>query len=388
MRLAIIGASARAASFSALAAGFDVVAADLFADADLAARCPTTRIDQWPESFGPWLAAAECDGWLMTGGLENYPDLVQQWSHEKPLLGVGRTALEIVRAPEQLAGALASIDLPFPTTHNSLPDARLAGEWLVKRLRSSGGWGVRPWQPGINLTADEEVLQQRIEGIPISAVYVSSSKTTTCWGISRQLIAPAWTHATGFKYAGSIGLMPLPHATRERIALAGATVGLAANMTGVWGIDFVLAQDGTPWVIEVNPRYTASMEVIERATGQSAIGFHVAACRSEPLPLADTSDKNATWGKAYLFAPHDLCPSREFTQHLHELAVEGRAADLPYPGDPIAKGMPITTLLARGETADEVELALETGLNELTARLTAYEGAPRVPIFPAGDITP
>ena len=45
-RLALLGASVRAAAFSALPAGetadWQIVAADLFADTDLAARCPAT----------------------------------------------------------------------------------------------------------------------------------------------------------------------------------------------------------------------------------------------------------------------------------------------------------------------------------------------------------
>ena len=43
--LLILGASARAAAFSALRAGFAPVGADLFADRDLAAVCPCSRVD-------------------------------------------------------------------------------------------------------------------------------------------------------------------------------------------------------------------------------------------------------------------------------------------------------------------------------------------------------
>ena len=49
-KLAIVGASVRAAAFSALRAGFEVVAADLFADADLRAHCDVTRIACPPDA--------------------------------------------------------------------------------------------------------------------------------------------------------------------------------------------------------------------------------------------------------------------------------------------------------------------------------------------------
>lgn len=387
MRLAIIGASARAAAHSALSAGFDVVAADLFADADLAARCPTTRIDHWPEGFGHWLATTQCDGWMITGGLENYPDLVDEWSMIKRLFGADGATLRFLRDPEWLAGVLAPVDLSFPTTYKSLPSEPLTGHWLVKRLRSSGGWGVGPWQPGGTIAPGEEILQQRIEGTPFSAVYVASAGTAVCWGVTRQLIAPPWSHATGFKYAGSIGPLALSIEALAQVKKAGTAVARASGIVGVWGIDFVLDNEGIAWVIEVNPRYTASMEVIERATGHSAIGLHFAAFGDRvQLPPATQPDKS--WGKAYLFAPRDVCPGPGFTRHLERLATAGHAADIPHPSAPISKGMPVTTLLARGANGDEVEDALEAGLQDLTSRLMASEPSPTGPIFAAGETRP
>ena len=76
-KLAIVGASVRAAAFSAVRAGFEVVAADLFADADLRAICETTRIESgYPDALADWLASTECDGWLFTGALENHHEVV------------------------------------------------------------------------------------------------------------------------------------------------------------------------------------------------------------------------------------------------------------------------------------------------------------------------
>ena len=51
--LLIFGASVRAAAFSALRAGLQPWCADLFADADLRARCPTIRVpaEVYPDGF-------------------------------------------------------------------------------------------------------------------------------------------------------------------------------------------------------------------------------------------------------------------------------------------------------------------------------------------------
>ena len=42
----------------------------------------------------------------------------------------------------------------------------------------------------------------------------------------------------------------------------------ALELRGVFGVDFIL-HDGSPCVVEVNPRYPASVEVLEHATGKA-----------------------------------------------------------------------------------------------------------------------
>ena len=368
MRLAIVGASARAAACSALEAGHRVVAADLFADADLVASCPATRITDWPQGFGPWLASQECDGWLYTGGLENYPDLVDQWAAVRPLLGAGGPVLGLVRNTTTLAKMLTTADVAFPMTLPALPDQEPVGQWLVKPLRSSGGGGVRRWQGDMRLE-EGEFLQQLIEGTPISAVYTSNGQAATCWGVTRQLIAPPWTHATGYKYAGSIGPISLNPASRQAIERVGQVLAAATGIVGVWGADFILHSDGTPWVIEVNPRYTASMEVVERATGQSAVGLHLLACCERRLPQEAPRPPARILGKAYLYAPTGVMPDERWTSSVHQLASQRQAADIPFPGVPIAQGFPVTSLFAWGTSVGEVETQLRDKLAELTFRL-------------------
>src|SRR5206468_8888687 len=71
----ILGASARAAAFSARRAGLAPWCADLFADADLRRLCPVRRIDvaDYPAGLVTALADAPPGPVLYTGALENYP---------------------------------------------------------------------------------------------------------------------------------------------------------------------------------------------------------------------------------------------------------------------------------------------------------------------------
>src|SRR5438094_8454470 len=85
----IFGGSVRAAAFSALKAGLQPWCADLFADADLQACCPTIRIPSscYPRNFAGLLAKAPPGPWMYTGGLENHPALVKRISSDRSLWG-------------------------------------------------------------------------------------------------------------------------------------------------------------------------------------------------------------------------------------------------------------------------------------------------------------
>jgi hypothetical protein len=102
-QLILVGASARAAAFSALRAGLEPYAIDCFADRDLAAVCPAVRIDRYPHDFEPALARAPHAPWIYTGGLENHPRLVERLARLRPLLGNAGRGLQEARQPTRLA---------------------------------------------------------------------------------------------------------------------------------------------------------------------------------------------------------------------------------------------------------------------------------------------
>jgi hypothetical protein len=83
----ILGASTRAAAFSAMRCGLRPLCADYFADRDLAAICPVAHIN--PEDAASQFAAfAEThppSAWFYTGGFENHPEWVERIAHKHRL---------------------------------------------------------------------------------------------------------------------------------------------------------------------------------------------------------------------------------------------------------------------------------------------------------------
>ena len=218
--IAVVGASARAAAFSLLRAGYQVVTADLFADADLARQCKATRIASYPEGFVDWLAEVNCDAWLYTGALENYPALIDRVSVPQELLGHPADIVHRVRDPMRLQTILKRVGLHFPKTRLSTGERVANSEWLGKTYRGSCGSGV-------GVAQDAKYCQQRVEGTPLSAVY----RGKQLLGVTRQLVGESWTGAGQFQYCGTIAHWPLPCEIQPQLNQLGQVLFTVA-MTG------------------------------------------------------------------------------------------------------------------------------------------------------------
>jgi predicted ATP-grasp superfamily ATP-dependent carboligase len=280
----VVGASGRAAVMSAARAGFSAWAVDLFADRDLrrlapAARCPA---DRYPDAL-PELAAAFPPGpVLYTGGLENHPGVVRRLAETRPLWGNPPDVLERVRDPFRLHAALTAAGLPAPRVAPAA-EQPLPGRWVRKPLRSAGGTGVRFAAPG-DCPSTAHYLQEFIDGRPMSAVFVGSTDGTDLLGVTDQLVGEPRLHARPFAYCGNVGPAEVPASLDGSLREMGSALGRAFGLRGLWGADFIL-NSGTPYPVEVNPRYTSSAEVLEHAGGIAVLERHAAAFGQEAPPL-------------------------------------------------------------------------------------------------------
>jgi len=376
-KLAIVGASARAAAFSALRAGFEVEAADFFADADLQRVCPVKRISGYPDAVAEWLAETECDAWLYTGGMENHPELVDSLASLRPLLGNDGDSLRAVRDPLALQEALASAGLQFPQTRASAAGLPLDGSWLCKTYRGAGGAGVWRLDDEAALRRAEQhhaLFQKWVDGTSAAAVYVLSASRATLLGVTRQLVGEEITGAKPWQYCGSIGPLDAPEALTSALRRVGEVLAERFGLRGLIGVDLVVAGD-EPTVIEVNPRYSASVEIVERISGAPAAAAHVAACTGVPHPLTDyRRETDTAYGKAILFAKRDVT----ITELFFRWAMEGSSidpsqcllADIPAAGEVITAGHPALTAFVAA-AKDQYDTEMKAWLAEVERRLYA-----------------
>ncbi len=386
--LLIFGASARAAAFSALRAGLRPWCADLFADADLHARCATVRVpgSAYPDGFLR-LARGELPGpWMYAGGLENHRELVEAMETARPLWGNGAVALPLVRWPWFVAHLLDRAGLPHPAVYPG--DVKLGNgvRWLVKPLAGAGGTGIHFWgkgpvsrhqRPGgiyyqayvegtlqhlgsvARLTQGGVYYQAYVEGTPCAAVYLGDDGGAQLLGATRQLVGEPWLHAAPFHYCGSVGPLVLEPRLRQALDRLGNVLADGCRLRGLFGVDFVL-RDDVPWPVEVNPRYTASVEVLEYAAGVPALSLHRQVFAKEAVALAPGLVRNTgTWlGKAVLWARAPLTfpedgPWQAVLGEPPSLHEAPAFADIPRAGERIAAGRPVLTFFARGSSDED-----------------------------------
>ena len=125
-------------------------------------------------------------------------------------------------------------------------------------------------------------------------------------------------------------------------------------------------RDGAMWPVEVNPRYTASVEILERALNRSLLADHVRIFTEPVAPVLDASASTPATspsghpGKAILYAPVDFTfPAAGPWDDDYPFAdLRRRFADLPHPGQAIRRGQPVLTFFADGDSPMSTEAAL------------------------------
>jgi uncharacterized protein len=375
--LIVAGWSVRAAAQSARRGGFGVTALDVFQDSDLRAAADVCRrVSNLRE-----LVAAAADlrpsEWLYTGGVENHPAIVAAMEKRHRLLGNDAAALRRVRDPRVLQRVLAESPAPLPEMRWNEPTPGDDRAWLVKRRSSGGGVRIMPYVAGGPLPRGA-YLQEFVAGMPCGVSYLAVHGRCLLLGLCRQSHA-AVDPARPFLYGGSIGPLALNSVTQSKLVQLGERLAAEFALRGLFGVDLILQPDGSLRTLEVNPRYTASMELLERADGRSFIELHVQACLENSLPSLRT-DSERRHGKRIVYVD-DALPSVVSSPIVAALQqAVGKSefppfADLPAVLSPLPRGEPFCTIFASGDTEREVERGLDAQAARLQAWLSSHTQA-------------
>ncbi|HWQ62786.1 MAG TPA: ATP-grasp domain-containing protein [Methanospirillum sp.] len=356
-RILVAGFSTRHVVSSAVRAGLEVCAIDNFCDQDLRrlvfAYKRFEELADLPDLIRSFCSEQKVDAVITTSGAEDLQDL------PVPILGTdpGTAAKFLDKALTQQFFE----ENGFPVPARALPGVFPA---MLKPCRGSGGWrnalvtnemDIRSWE---SLFPDEPyLLQELVPGIPASVCCVADGRRAKAIAANLQILRGSDEARYGF--CGSV--TPLCHPLAEQMCIMAEKIASASGCCGVLGIDFLIT-DTKITAIEVNPRFVATLDTIERANGCNLVKMHIDACHGV---LPDTIPKvKQTSIRKILFAPHDLTIRTELSGLIPDVA------DIPVPPASFEKGDAVISVFGEGQD----EASARRTLDNTIRRVTQYIG--------------
>lgn len=363
-------ASARALAASAARAGYRISILDLFGDSDLAplvshsAQLPRGRQGGF-ETRALLAAIARMApasrrpkvGFVYGSGFEDRPELLAAIARRCVIFGNSLETLQLCKEPFAFAAVLDGLGLPRPGVRRDAPPARDSENWLVKRRGGAGGIHIRPAAKA--RAARGRYFQRRMSGIPVSATVLGDGRRAYVLGLAAPMTAP--TSLMPFRFGGIAAPADIAPALAQELEAAAAAICARLKLRGLGSVDFI-ADGKRFWVIEVNPRPGASLEVFERILGTSLFDLHVRACAGKMprQPLPRPRRRAAASLVLYLDAEHVMPAAFEWPDW---------SADRPRPGTVTGPNEPLCTVLAEGRTVNDAWNLALSRREALRARL-------------------
>ncbi len=270
----VVGTNVRNVAQSARKAGYNVYALTSYDDEDLklyagVEKLPEDRkrvkerIEQIAESRNAKVV-------LSTG----YEDLNIE---EELVLGHPPTESERVKDKLKFYRTLERAGIPYPqlVEFDELPEGF---DVICKPRMGGGGEKVFVANPvslnSIEILDENYICQRYVEG-PVCSVSIMAGRDITAVAVNEILVGWKEMNASGFTYSGNVTPLSLKSTStgvKELVRTAIETVELF-DLRGSVGVDLIAGDK--PYVLEINPRFQASLDSIEWSHDINLFKLHV-----------------------------------------------------------------------------------------------------------------
>jgi predicted ATP-grasp superfamily ATP-dependent carboligase len=362
----IVAVAGRALAVSARRAGYLPLVADCFGDQDtLAAAHAHVRLEaglvrgmdeaEVLAALDELAAAHRPEGVVCGTGFEDRPQLMAAISRRWKLLGNVPHTVARLKDPETFAELCVDCGIPHPEISRDRP-AVPAG-WLAKRKGGAGGTHVRPALD--DHCRSDWYFQRRVDGSPVSVLILADGGRAKIIGLSSQWSAP--TASKPFRYGGAVRPAMLSRDTETALRGAAGRIAVAAALVGLNSVDFLVVDDEF-WLLEVNPRPSATLDIFEPSDG-SLFALHMAACTG--ALDAVSCDLSGAAAAAIVYAGRDIAAVPAF-------AWPAWTADRQNAGTSVKADQPLCTVLAAAATATDARALLDRRVARIIAGTHAW----------------
>ena len=236
--------------------------------------------------------------------------------------------------------------------------------FILKKKRSAGGTNVYKIEDKKNLVnqikilekkefiPSEWIIQEYIEGIPVSCTVISNGKECEIISINRQIIGESFLNTPkDFMYCGNIVPAGLSEGEEKIIAEMSIYLTIELGLKGINGFDFVL-KDQYPYLMECNPRIPGSIRASESVLELNLLDLHIKSFIpnewEEIKSLLKSRETKTVATKLIFFAPKeidkDIVPKINNLKFIH---------DKSEPIKNILKGEPLCIILYKAKNFSE-----------------------------------
>ncbi|MGB5911895.1 MAG: ATP-grasp domain-containing protein [Promethearchaeia archaeon] len=318
----VVGFNTRPLAYSLNKAGYDVYVVDFFGDLDLypyvkdfiiITKELSMRYNSIKNDYQQFLAHYTIDL------LDKYPDIenliiasgmddhleerkyilneVKKKKDDAKSLNNSINVLKNARSISKIYHTLKEMGYKVPITYElkKLEELEnfLSYPLILKKKKSAGGINVYKIENREHLTiliknleikdynSSNWLIQEYIEGIPVSCTTISNGTETKVISINRQIIGLEFVNPPKqFMYCGNIVPGNLLKEDNKLISEISISMANKLRLKGINGFDFVL-KNHFPYLMEINPRIPGSIRASEVSMDINLLNLHIISFNQE-----------------------------------------------------------------------------------------------------------
>jgi predicted ATP-grasp superfamily ATP-dependent carboligase len=288
---------------------------------------------------------------LLGSGLDDRPDLWARLARIAPVLGNSPEKIKVIRNPTKLFAIARGLGISCPRTEKATsPEEaweiakKIGSPVVLKPMGGSGGFRsrlggdveeVKKHFRDVAGESGEVWVQEFIRGVDASSSIVGNGSECSVVSVNEQLVGMERLGASKpFSYCGNIVPLKANGSVIERIRENSSALGKKLGLIGSNGFDFVIDSNKQLYLMEVNPRFQATLECIQSVSLLNLVEEHIKACCGE-LPKSVPEPKGFAVKMIVFAKKRGIIP---------DLSEVKSVFDISHPGVIVDKGDPICTV--------------------------------------------
>ena len=369
-RILVAGVNTRPIVRSAKKLGIEVIAIDIFGDRYVSRHADRFLVsrDESNGGSGPReifrlcfevLDSGDPDVAVLSSGMEHDLKRLEELGERIEIAGNEPSQIEPCGQTEKLFDLAEDLDIPHPKTMNVCTESKaieaaekIGYPVLLKPPRGGGGIGIEFIEDETDLkdsfrnqksVYDEDlIVQEYILGDDVSTSVLASGDESRCLTVNEQIIGEENLGVPRkFGYCGNVVPCSKERYIENLIRDYSESLCSELGLRGSNGIDFVVSDK--PYLIEVNPRFQNTMDLVEGVLSINLLKEHFRALEGrfkENLSVKKSSAKLIVYSSEDISAP--------------DISRFDDVVDVPKKGSLVKEGDPLCSVLKFGSGREKV----------------------------------